>query len=98
MVTTTHIKYESGRYTAATLQPRVSPEEVEAKGHSQTDGETILSELHSIPRCNKETPSVSERGSLVLLSHPPKHHRKHMQKLGQQSCTSYLSSPLDCGT
>lgn len=72
--------------------------EVEAKGHSQTDGETILWELHSIPRCNKETPSVSERGSLVLLSPSLQYHHKHMQKLGQQSCISYLSSLLDCGT
>lgn len=53
MGTVTHSEYESGRYTAATLHPRASSEgraEVEAKGHSQTEGETILSELHSIPQ------------------------------------------------
>lgn len=44
--------------------------EVEAKGiHRQT--ETILPELDSTPRCNEETPLLSERGALVLLPLPP---------------------------
>lgn len=62
--------------------------------HKQMETQLYHSYTAFPPKCHKERPFISENA----LPPPPTHCHEHMQKLGRQSCISYLPPLLDFGT